>query len=117
MLQITSALALDLIRVVECVDGCRPQIGSKQELMGSTLQVGSVHCFSFHLYDITVSYTVIYIYLQTQVSKTYNFGHRFNNSVSGYKHTKQSYPSFVLYISNGFISLHFCGFLCISESV
>ncbi len=59
--------ALDLIRVVECVDGCRPQIGSKQELMASTLQVGSVHCFRFHLYDITVSYTVTYIFTNTSI--------------------------------------------------
>ncbi len=48
--------------------------------------------------------TQLHIYLQTQVSKTYKFG-LFLQQVSGYKHQKQSYPSFVLYISN--VSFHF----------
>ncbi len=80
-----------------------------QELMGSTLQVGSVHCFRFIC--MTLQWvTQLHIYLQTQVSKTYKFG-LFLQQCFWLQTIKQSYPSFVLYISNVFISLRFCAFL------
>ncbi len=67
-----------------------PQIGSKQELMGSTLlQVGSVHCFSLNFYDITVSYTQLHVYIYKHKFQKHTNLDSFYSSISGYKHTKQ----------------------------